>query len=557
VKKVLSVVLSLVMLLSITTGMTMTAQATSITQAQAVNWANSQIGRSLDYDGAYGAQCVDLTKYYYAYLGVSPVNGNGCDYATNVLPNGWQRIPYSSGFAAQPGDIAVWTYSTSAYGHVAIVTGASTSSMNVVEQNASTGTRAHSYSYSYGTFFGVIRPDFTSVNTPEPIISDNKNYVSVGENIAFWYSGLTECSKVEFYFEKDGKVYYTKDSTSSREFVTYFENEGLYNIYVGGYYNGQWYYSSKITVYVFNPKLTSNKTSVDINEEITLTYSGLTVSQKVEICFEKDGKTYYTDDSTTSRTYKNYFEKPGEYYVYAKGTINNYSTISNKVKITVTCNHNYNKSVTKDATCKTAGVLTYTCTKCGDSYTETIAKKSHTVVKDDAVLETCTSNGLTEGSHCSVCGEIITAQKTISAIGHKSDNGTVTKTPTYTETGTKEYKCTVCGKVLKIETLAKLAKKANTLKASGKTKNVKYSTLKKKNVTVVRKDIITVSKAQGKINYMKISGNKKITVSSSGKITVKKGLKKGTYKVKVKVTAAGNSTYKSGSKTVKVTIKVK
>ena len=54
------------------------------TQQEAVNWAISQIGQKLDYDGVYGAQCVDLIKYYYAYLGVSPVTGNGADYPISL-----------------------------------------------------------------------------------------------------------------------------------------------------------------------------------------------------------------------------------------------------------------------------------------------------------------------------------------------------------------------------------------------------------------------------------------------------------------------------------------
>ena len=42
----------------------------------------------------------------------------------------------------------------------------------------------------------------------------------------------------------------------------------------------------------------------------------------------------------------------------------------------------------------------------------------HTPVVDQAVDATCTTSGLTEGSHCSVCGEIFTAQQTVPAIGH-------------------------------------------------------------------------------------------------------------------------------------------
>ncbi|MBQ4269096.1 MAG: hypothetical protein IJB97_05545, partial [Clostridia bacterium] len=38
------------------------------------------------------------------------------------------------------------------------------------------------------------------------------------------------------------------------------------------------------------------------------------------------------------------------------------------------CSHSYTSNVTKEATCKEAGVRTYTCGVCGDSYTEDIAK---------------------------------------------------------------------------------------------------------------------------------------------------------------------------------------
>ncbi len=109
--------------------------------------------------------------------------------------------------------------------------------------------------------------------------------------------------------------------------------------------------------------------------------------------------------------------------------------------------------------------------------------------------------------------------------------------------------------VIPEETPAKKpAKSANTLTARGKTVKLKFS---KKNRSVAAKKAVSVKKAKGKVTYKKIKGNKKITVAKTGKITVKKGLKKGTYIVKIKVTAAGNKDFKAGSKTVKVTIKIK
>ena len=63
-------------------------------------------------------------------------------------------------------------------------------------------------------------------------------------------------------------------------------------------------------------------------------------------------------------------------------------------------------------------------------------------------------------------------------------------------------------------------------------------------------------------SYKIIGGNKKSKTalkinSESGKITVKKKTKKGSYTVTVKVTAAGNDQFNAGSKDVKVTVKVK
>ena len=59
------------------------------------------------------------------------------------------------------------------------------------------------------------------------------------------------------------------------------------------------------------------------------------------------------------------------------------------------------------------------------------------------------------------------------------------------------------------------------------------------------------------MTYKKVKGSRKITINAkTGKVTVRKGLKKGTYKVKVKVTAAGIK-YKAAPLTKAVTFKVK
>ena len=104
-----------------------------------------------------------------------------------------------------------------------------------------------------------------------------------------------------------------------------------------------------------------------------------------------------------------------------------------------------------------------------------------------------------------------------------------------------------------------LAQAKNTLKVSGKTVPAKAAVLKKKSLTLaISKAIRFTNKGQGIRTYAITKGSKKITINKkTGRITLKKGLKKGTYKVRVKVSAAGNDYYKPAVKYATVTVKVK
>ncbi len=59
------------------------------------------------------------------------------------------------------------------------------------------------------------------------------------------------------------------------------------------------------------------------------------------------------------------------------------------------------------------------CNKCGK---ERVALVEHTVVVDEAVAATCTETGLTEGSHCSVCAQVLVEQVVVDA-HHNFVNG--------------------------------------------------------------------------------------------------------------------------------------
>ena len=123
------------------------------------------------------------------------------------------------------------------------------------------------------------------------------------------------------------------------------------------------------------------------------------------------------------------------------------------------------------------------------------------------------------------------------------------------------YTITVTGKGNYTGTSAKatykINKAVNPLTVKSKTATVKFSAVKKKAQTLAVSKVLAVSRNQGKVTYVKAGGNAKITINkTTGKVTVKKGLKKGTYGVKTKVTAAGNANYKALTKTVTFKVKV-
>ena len=107
-------------------------------------------------------------------------------------------------------------------------------------------------------------------------------------------------------------------------------------------------------------------------------------------------------------------------------------------------------------------------------------------------------------------------------------------------------------------------KKANplTVKRKSKTVKIRRAKLKKKKQTISRKKIMSVSKGRGTVRYSLSSVSKKkykkyFTINKkTGKVTVKKGLKKGKYRLTIRVTASGNDEYKKKSAYVKTTVRV-
>ena len=139
-------------------------------QDEAVAWAKAQVGQKLDFDGWYGAQCMDLILYYCAKFGWRP-SGNAITLKDQTPPAGWQKIKNSASFIPQPGDIFIFTIAP--YGHTGIITSANMNSFTSVDQNwfnsTDTGSAGANVTHNYNSFWGVIRPPFTVGATREQI----------------------------------------------------------------------------------------------------------------------------------------------------------------------------------------------------------------------------------------------------------------------------------------------------------------------------------------------------------------------------------------------------
>ncbi len=107
--------------------------------------------------------------------------------------------------------------------------------------------------------------------------------------------------------------------------------------------------------------------------------------------------------------------------------------------------HSYAPSLTVAPTCSEQGYTLYTC-DCGKKYKDDFTEKTeHTPVTDQAVAPTCTSTGLTEGSHCGVCSAVIVEQQTVKKTEHTPVTDKAVA-PTCISTGlTEGSHCGKCG----------------------------------------------------------------------------------------------------------------
>lgn len=211
--------------------------------------------------------------------------------------------------------------------------------------------------------------------------------------------------------------------------------------------------------------------------------------------------------------------------------------------------------ITTPATYELEGVMTYTCTTCGKTRTEVIPGLKRTSIEDAVITEVVdqTYNGeALQQAPQVVVGRMILLPGIDYTLAY--ENNIDAGTAAMMITGIGAYEGTVRKDFV-------INKADNPLSAKAKKLTLKYGNVKKKKQTAASEKVFTISDAQGDVTY-KVSAydskaKKKITVSKSGTVTVKTGLGKGTYKLTVKVTAAGDANYNAGTQTVILTVRIK
>ena len=121
---------------------------------------NKWNGKYADFDGYYGAQCVDLVQYWSQELGGGRFTGNAKD-IYGQFPGFYQSIDNTPSNLPQPGDIIVWSGAlagSGGAGHTSIFVNGNLNSFTSFDVNFPSGTPAHLQSHNWNNVVGWLHP---------------------------------------------------------------------------------------------------------------------------------------------------------------------------------------------------------------------------------------------------------------------------------------------------------------------------------------------------------------------------------------------------------------
>ncbi|MDD4375490.1 MAG: CHAP domain-containing protein [Clostridia bacterium] len=130
-----------------------------------LDFMNKYNGKKVDFDRAYGAQCVDLFRFFNREVleinQPKPVEGakdfwSRYSYDVNLYSN-FEKISNTLTFVPKEGDVAVWNMGK--YGHIAMCTGVGdTKKFEAFGQNYPAGSACKKVTFNYSNFLGILRP---------------------------------------------------------------------------------------------------------------------------------------------------------------------------------------------------------------------------------------------------------------------------------------------------------------------------------------------------------------------------------------------------------------
>ena len=293
----------------------------------------------------------------------------------------------------------------------------------------------------------------------------------------YWYSISEGSSKTSFNINK------YQYSTNINKVL--YSGTAKWTTPSGGYYSGV--YSS---IYLRGDNLYF--TTPDSLNKIDITSTNVTPTELINI------RTQY--NSSTGNNLYAFGEQYGKlvYFITDSPNIKKTKDSSNSSKYNkeyaeytfeMCISHKWDAGVvTKEPTYTSTGTKKYTCTNCGETNIETIAKLVCTSHVWDSGKVVTAPTYKTEGTKkytCTNCGEtnIETIAKLV-CTSHVWDSGKVVTAPTYKTEGTKKYTCTNCGDT-KTETIAKLVCTSHVWDAGVVTKKPTYTSVGTKKYTCV------------------------------------------------------------------------
>ena len=159
---------------------------------------NKYVGKSIDYDGVAGVQCVDLIKLYLDKVYNIKLGsfGNAKDYFINYdkslsFKNSFEKIVNTANFVPIQGDICVWGAGLgNKYGHVAIATGKGNTKL-FYSYDLNWGSKeVKLVEHNYKGFLGVLRykgsgdeemKTYKNGSTKEEVFADSECTIKIGE----------------------------------------------------------------------------------------------------------------------------------------------------------------------------------------------------------------------------------------------------------------------------------------------------------------------------------------------------------------------------------------